>query len=251
MKVAQATKAKRAMILAAGLGTRLLPLTETRPKALVTVSGRTLLEITLERLRQSGVDEVIINVHHFAGMIADYLQANKNFGMRIELSNEEQLLDTGGGLKNAAWFFLDDPNRLDEPFILHNVDILSTIDLERTVQFHLDNEALATLIVRDHDTSRHLLFDENDQLCGWRLATGEEEKIVRPATHPQAFGFTGIHVISPRMLSLVNETDAFSIIDTYLDLASRDCRIVACRADESSWQDVGSPETLRRASSSS
>ena len=251
MKRAKATKAKKAMILAAGLGTRLRPLTENRPKALVEVSGRTLLEIALERLRQCGVDEVIVNVHHFAGMIADYLEANENFGMRVALSREEVLLDTGGGLKKAAWFFLDDTDRLDEPFILHNVDILSTIDLESVVQFHIDNQALVTLVVQDHRTSRYLLFDEHDELCGWRSAPDGREKLVGSPKHPQAYGFTGIHVVSPRLLSMIPEEGAFSIIDAYLNLASSNCRIVAYRADAYSWQDVGSPESLRNASSES
>src|SRR5579863_5752948 len=121
----------KAMVLAAGLGTRLRPLTNDRPKALVEVGGRTMLEITLTRLRSFGVDQVIVNVHHFADMVVDYLKENGNFGMRIEISREEVLLDTGGGLKNAAWFFQEDSSRPDEPFLLHNVDVISTIDLHR------------------------------------------------------------------------------------------------------------------------
>ena len=135
----------KAMVLAAGLGTRLRPLTDERPKALVEAGGRTLLEITLSRLRDFGVGEVIINVHHFADMVIDYLKSKHNFGMRIEVSREEILLDTGGGLKKAAWFFLEDSSRLDAPFILHNVDVISTIDLARMLQFHTENQALATL----------------------------------------------------------------------------------------------------------
>src|SRR5208282_5406648 len=131
----------KAMILAAGLGTRLRPLTDDRPKALVEIDGRTLLEITLSRLRTFGVSEVIINVHHFADMVVDYL-ANHNFGMRIEVSREDKLLDTGGGLKKAAWFFLEHSKENGEPFILHNVDVISTIDLRRLMQFHIDNQAL-------------------------------------------------------------------------------------------------------------
>src|ERR1700686_1558377 len=124
----------KAMVLAAGLGTRLRPLTDNRPKALVEVAGRTLLEITLSRLRAFGVSEVIINVHHFADMVIDYLKTNKNFGMRIEVSREEVLLDPGGGLKKAGGFFPDNSIHdfsppIDEPFLLHNVDIISTIDL--------------------------------------------------------------------------------------------------------------------------
>ena len=157
----------KAMILAAGLGTRLRPITEHRPKALVELGGRTLLEITLSRLRTFGVNEVIINVHHFADMVVDYVKSKNNFGLRIEISREEILLDTGGGLKKAAWFFLEDSNRpgskqMDEPFLLHNVDVLSTIDLARMLQFHKENHALATLAVQSRDSSRQLLF--NDQL---------------------------------------------------------------------------------------
>src|ERR1700756_1723886 len=158
----------RAMVLAAGLGTRLRPLTDNRPKALVVLAGRTLLEITLARLRSFGIREVIVNAHHFADQIVDYLKANANFGMRIEISREEVLLDTGGGLKKAGWFFLEDADNSDERFILHNVDVLSTIDLERMVQSHRENQALATLAVQKRETSRYLLFDAQKQLCGRR-----------------------------------------------------------------------------------
>src|SRR6266700_5999720 len=156
----------KAMILAAGLGTRLRPITDNRTKALVEIAGRTLLEMTLSRLRAFGIREVIINVHHFADMILEYLKANDNFGMRVEVSREEVLLDTGGGLKNAAYFFLEDSNRLEEPFILHNVDVISTIDLRRMAQFHEENRPLATLAVQDRETARYLLCDQELRLCG-------------------------------------------------------------------------------------
>src|SRR5215471_10184664 len=170
----------KAMILAAGLGMRLRPLTDNRPKALVEIAGRTLLEITLSRLRAFGIHEVIINVHHFADMILEYLKTNDNFGLRIEVSREEVLLDTGGGLKKAAWFFLEDPSRLDSPFILHNVDVISTIDLRKIVQFHNENQALATLAVQERQSSRYLLFDEQLQLCGRQIG-GHEPEFVRPS----------------------------------------------------------------------
>ncbi len=152
----------KAMILAAGLGTRLSPLTDDRPKALVEIKGRTLLEITLARLNEFGIREVIVNVHHFADMVVEYLEAKQNFGMRIEVSREDVLLDTGGGLKQAAWFFLEDGR--DEPFLLHNVDVLSTIDFAGMVQFHNVNQALVTLAVQDRKSSRYLLFDEQGLL---------------------------------------------------------------------------------------
>src|SRR5579862_3606227 len=126
----------KAIILAAGLGTRLRPLTDDRPKALVELSGHTLLEITLRRLQHFGIREVIVNVHHFADMVVDYLKKNDNFGMRIEISREDILLDTGGALKKAAWFFQEDSNRADDPFLVHNVDVLSRIDLHHMLLFH-------------------------------------------------------------------------------------------------------------------
>ena len=167
----------KAMVLAAGLGTRLRPLTNDRPKALVEVAGRTLLEITLPRLRGFDIREVIINVHHFADMVLEYLKAHENFGMRIEVSREDVLLDTGGGLKKAGHFFLEDSAHPDEPFILHNVDVISTIDLRRMVQFHTESQALATLAVQDRKTSRYLLFDEQLQLCGRRAGPRWQTRI--------------------------------------------------------------------------
>ncbi len=237
----------KAMILAAGLGTRLRPLTDDRPKALVEVGGRTLLEITLSRLRGFGVHEVIINVHHFADMIVDYLKKNNNFGMRTEISREEALLDTGGGLKKAAHFFLENSSREDEPFILHNVDVVSTIDLGRMVQFHREHNALATLAVQDRETSRYLLFDEQLQLCGRRSGRDQAPELVRPSPQVQALAFSGVHVISPRLLSMITEEGAFSIITTYLRLAARGEKILAFRADSYYWRDLGRPENVVQA----
>ncbi|HEX9119460.1 MAG TPA: sugar phosphate nucleotidyltransferase, partial [Terriglobales bacterium] len=176
----------KAMVLAAGLGTRLRPLTDSRPKALVEIAGRTLLEITLSRLRSFGIREVIVNAHHFADMIVAYLEANENFGMRVQVSREEALLDTGGGLKKAAWFFQENSDPSDEPFLLHNVDVISTIDLRRMVQYHNQSQALATLAVQDRTTSRYLLFDEQSQLCGRRSGDEQRLEMVRSATQPKA-----------------------------------------------------------------
>lgn len=233
----------KAMILAAGLGTRLRPLTDNRPKALVEVAGHTLLEIALLRLRTFGVSDVIINVHHFAAMVVEYLKANGNFGMRIEVSHEDVLLDTGGGLKKAAHFFANPAS--DEPFILHNVDVISAIDLRRMLQFHLEHKALATLAVQDRETLRYLLFDEQHQLCGRR--SGQEAELIRPSQTTQALAFCGIHVISLRLLAMLKEGGAFSIIDPYLRLASAGERILAFRADEYHWRDLGRPDSVVRA----
>lgn len=229
----------KAMVLAAGLGTRLRPLTDDRPKALVEVAGRTLLEITLTRLRDFGVCEAIVNTHHFAEMIPAYLKQHGNFGMRIEVSHEDLLLDTGGGLKKAAWFFLEDGHSGD-PFLLHNVDVMSTIDLGRMVQFHQQQSALATIAVQDRKTSRPLLFDRDDQLRARANTTA-------PVDGMQPLAFAGIHVLSPRIFSLFNETAAFSIIDAYLRLSAQGERIVAFRADEYKWADLGRPESIAAA----
>jgi len=240
----------KAMVLAAGLGTRLRPLTDNRPKALVEVAGRTLLEITLSRLRTFGINEVIINVHHFADAVVDYLKTNSNFGMRVEISREEVLLDTGGGLKKAAWFFLEDSNRFDEPFLLHNVDVISTFDLARMQQFHMENHALATLAVQTRETSRYLLFNAHLQLCGRRAGRDHEPEIVypsQPIESLQPLAFSGIQVISPRLLPMLTEAGVFSIIPSYLRLAAQGEKILAFRADDYYWRDLGRPADLAQA----
>jgi NDP-sugar pyrophosphorylase family protein len=237
----------KAMILAAGLGTRLRPLTNDRPKALVTVAGRTLLEITLARLQRFGVDEVIVNTHHHADMIAEFLAANNNFGMRIEISSEHDLLDTGGGLKKAAPFFLENDSSLEEPFVLHNVDVLSSIDLGRMLEFHTQHAAIATLAVQDRPTSRYLLFDEAGELCGRRAGLDGATELVRTASAPRAFAFSGIHILSPHIFAKMTEEGAFSIIDCYLRLAAMGENILEFRADESYWRDLGRPESIEQA----
>lgn len=237
----------KAMILAAGLGTRLRPLTDDRPKALVEVAGHTLLEITLRRLQQFGVREVIINVHHFADVVVDYLKKNNNFGMRIEISREEVLLDTGGALKKAAWFFQEDSGRGDEPFLVHNVDVLSSIDLHLMLLSHRTNQALATLAVQKRETSRYLVFDEQNQLCGRRSGRDQALEIVRPSRSTEALAFSGVHVISPRLLPLLSEQGVFSIIPSYLRLSAQNEKILAFRADEYYWRDLGKPENVAQA----
>jgi NDP-sugar pyrophosphorylase family protein len=250
----------KAMVLAAGLGTRLRPLTDTRPKALVEINGRTLLEINLTRLRTFGVTEVILNVHHFADMVVDYLKSKNNFGLRIEISREEILLDTGGGLKKAAWFFLEDAKNLDEPFLLHNVDIISNIDLARMLQFHKDHHALATLAVQSRESSRQLLFDNDLQLrarvsgtaipgCAPQMTA--TQNLTSTVSAPEApfypLAFSGIHLLSPRLLPMLTEDGIFSIIDSYLRLAAQGRPILAFRADNYYWRDLGRPADLAQA----
>lgn len=248
----------KAMILAAGLGTRLRPLTDTRPKALVEINGRTLLEIILMRLRSFGIYEVIVNVHHFAGMVVDYLKSHNNFGMRMEISREEDLLlDTGGGLKKASWFFRENARDSSgatrdcppEPFLLHNVDVISTIDLHRMLQFHNEHKALATLAVQSRESSRLLLFNDHLQLTGRASRTGTAACGPSAPNSPllHALAFSGIHIISPRLLPMVTEQGVFSIIDTYLRLAAQGEKILSFLADEYYWRDLGRPADLSQA----
>jgi len=190
-------------------------------------------------------------VHHFPEMIVDYLKANDSFGMRIEVSREETLLDTGGGLKKASYFFRKHSEGADTPFILHNVDVISTIDLRRMAQFHAENQALATLAVQDRVTSRYLLFDEQLLLCGRRAGrdqkNDQKDELVRSTQSAQALAFSGIHIISPRLFAMMTEEGAFSIITSYLRLAAFGEKIIAFRADDSYWRDLGRQDDLLKA----
>jgi NDP-sugar pyrophosphorylase family protein len=231
----------KAMVLAAGLGTRLKPLTESKPKALVEVDGRPLIEAVLKRLISFGVSEAIINLHHFPDQIIGFLHRNNNFGVRIDFSMEEPLLETGGGLKKAADFFDD-----DQPFILHNVDIISDIDLGAIVTQHVAKNALATLAVNQRKSTRYFIFDERDLLCGWK-SVKDGKTIVTHTAEGQTTerAFCGIHVISPALLGKMTESGAFSIVDSYLRLAGEGERIVAFRADDYAYQDFGKIEQFR------
>ena len=251
------------MILAAGLGTRLRPLTNDLPKALVEINGRTLLEFTIARLAAFGVTDIIVNVHHFAEMVAAYLKSKNNFGLRIEVSREDNLLlDTGGGLKKASWFFLEDSAHLDEPFLLHNVDVISNIDFSQMLQFHNEHRALATLAVQSRASSRQLLFNSQLQLVGRRtesqdsitpncesaVISDEARNPSSSVASPLPLAFSGIHILSPRLVPLLTEsTSVFSIIDSYLRLASQGHRILGFRADQYYWRDLGRPTDLAQA----
>lgn len=230
----------KAMILAAGVGSRLRPLTDSCPKALIDINGMPMLEIVLRRLIEAGCREVVVNVFHFADMIVEFLERRKNFGIRIEISRETELLDTGGGLKNVAHFFDD-----DQPFFLHNVDVISNIDLNKMYRSHLENGALATLAVQARQTSRYFLFDESNTLCGWESARDSKKTIAKtPAGNLTRLAFNGIHVISPQIFSKMIETGAFSIIQTYLRLAAEGEKILAFPVDEYYWRDIGRLEKL-------
>jgi NDP-sugar pyrophosphorylase family protein len=234
----------KAMVLAAGLGTRLRPLTDDRPKALVEVGGRTMLELALARLKRFGVREAIVNTHHYAEMIDGYLLANGNFGMRVEVSREDTLLETGGGLKKAAWFFLESA---DEPFLVHNVDVLSTMDLGAMVRAHRQSGALATLAVQERGTSRYLLFNAEGRLSGRIKGKDGEPEWAGSGEKSTALAFCGIHVISPRIFAEMNQEGAFSIVDAYLELARKGERVMEYRADGAHWRDLGRPESVAKA----
>ena len=210
----------KALIFAAGLGTRLKPLTDTMPKALVPIDGKPLLEHVILKLKAAGFNQIIVNVHHFPDQIIDFLKSKNNFDLRIEVSDErDKLLDTGGGVKKAKWFFDD-----GKPFLVHNVDILSNIDLQSLYQQHLETSPLATLVVSERDTFRYFLFDKEARLKGWiNEKTGE----VRPEnlTNTELFNklaFSGIQVLSPEVFKLMDHfSDHFSIVDFYLRNAAQ------------------------------
>ena len=228
------------MVLAAGLGSRLRPWTEKTPKALVELGGVALLERLLIRLRLAGCDAVVVNAFHLAGQVEAFLKG-RDFGLRVEVSRESVLLDTGGGLKHAAAFFDD-----GRPLLVHNVDVHSDLDLGRFYRYHLDHPALATLAVRQRGSSRQLLFDEDGALCGHRGAKGDRWAAGR-VSGARALTFDGVHVLSPDIFGLMEETGAFSINDAYLRLAGAGQRIQAFRSDDFAWHDVGTAEKLERA----
>lgn len=230
------------MIFAAGLGTRLLPLTSRKPKALIEVNGTPLLQILIEKLIRSGITGIIINVHHYPDQIAEFLKNRKYFGIRIELSDESDLLlDTGGGLKKAAWFF-DDGN----PFLVHNVDVLTDLNLKELLRYHQSSRALATLAVRSRKSSRYLMFDGEMQLGGWKNIKTGERIIVAKKNQLKNYAFSGIHIIEPELLGMMNETGTFSVIETYLRLAVSNI-IKGYLHDHSEWIDVGKPMDLEQA----
>ena len=229
----------KAMIFAAGLGTRLYPLTSDKPKALVEVAGKTLLQRAIERVRDAGYNDLVINIHHFGDQIISYLEANSNFGTSITISDErEGLLDTGGGIRKAAEW-LDGK----EPFLVYNVDVLSNIDLSLFRRYHLEREGVATLVVRDRTTARYLTFDESMQLTGWKnIQTGQE---ILSGNNPgrNLLAFSGIQLIEPKIFKLMTETGSFPIIQLYLRLAAN-YPIYGYKDQSSLWMDLGKPEQI-------
>ncbi|NNE28186.1 MAG: nucleotidyltransferase family protein [Saprospiraceae bacterium] len=233
----------KAMILAAGKGTRLRPLTNYHPKALIKAGDYPLLEIVISQLIHYGVDEVVINLHHFGEQIRQFLEKKNNFGITIHLSDEQDLLlDTGGALKRARPFLEG-----DDPFILCNTDILTDTNIRALHDFHNQSGSIASLAVRSRDTSRYLLANEEMKLAGW---CNVKDHIIKTCkTGPgnlEMLAFSGIHIISPKIFSFMPPQDVFSIIDVYLQIA-REHDINLIRHDEDQWMDVGTPEKLSRA----
>jgi N-acetyl-alpha-D-muramate 1-phosphate uridylyltransferase len=257
---------KKAMILAAGLGTRFAPWTNSHPKALAIVNGKSLLQRNIEYLQAHGISDVVVNVHHFAQQVIDALAMNNGWGSKITISDEtDQVLETGGGLKKARPF-------LDQaPFIMMNADILTDLDLSKLIRDHFQHRPLATLAVTGRTTSRYFLFDEQMELCGWRNTKTGQERIARPAPArpgpivstpvpdpaapaprtpksaaqtPKAF--SGIHVIDPAIFPLISQEGKFSIVDVYLDLAVNQA-IRGFDHSQTKFVDVGKPESVPQA----
>jgi len=236
----------KALIVAAGLGTRLKPITDSMPKALVPLNGVPLLEYVCQKLIAADFDEIIINVHHFADQIIDFIAKKKQFGVRIEISDERQkLLDTGGAIKKASWFFND-----NRPFLVHNVDIVSDVNLKDLYQFHLREQVAATMLVNKRETARYLLFDKASRLKAWTNIKTKEVKTSFSEIDMKTlsmFAFDGIQVISPVLLQQMRSwPDQFSIIDFYLSIAAK-YPISAYEQQEMTWFDVGKPETIHMA----
>lgn len=229
------------MIFAAGLGTRLRPLTDTVPKALVKVGGKPMLQWNIEKMIGAGITNIVVNVHHFPDLIREFLAENNHFGIDIRISDEtEAILDTGGGLKKAAPLLAG-----NEPIVVHNVDVLSNLDLNKLIEFHLSQESLVTLVVRRRETDRNFLFDRHMRLTGWiNRKSGEiREPVPGINLYCDMLAFSGIQVIDPNFLSLISGSGKFSVIDTYLQLAP-DYRIMGYEDNSSLWMDVGKPEQL-------
>ena len=232
----------KAMIFAAGLGSRLKPWTDAHPKALVLVNGKSLLQRNIRYLQNHGIFEVIINVHHFADQIVDAVEKNNGWGSAITISDEtDAVLETGGGLQKASWYFEGEAD-----FVVMNVDILTDMDLSAMIRQQRQLHSLATLAVSDRNTSRYFLFDKEAVLSGWRNVINSEEKIVRNADILIQKAFSGIQVINSSLLSLIKEEGKFSMVAVYLDLA-KDHIILSYDHTGTHMIDVGKPESILKA----
>ena len=230
------------MIFAAGLGTRFKPWTDKHPKALALVNGKSLLQRNIEYLQRYGITDVVVNVHHFADQVIEAVQSNKGWGSNIMISDErEEVLETGGGLLKARHLLEN-----DLPFITLNVDILTNLDINKLLDFHNEHKPLVSFGVTDRKTSRYFLFNDNDELCGWRNVTTGEERISKPANSYNQKAFSGIHVLSNRIFEVMQQQGKFSMVDVYLSLATAET-IKCFDHSESKFIDVGKPESIIKA----
>lgn len=233
----------KAMILAAGFGTRLKPWTDRHPKALALVHGKTLLHRNIEYLASFGIQQVVINVHHFAEQIIQAINENNGWGSEVSISDEtDAILETGGGLQRAAWFLQDSGH-----FVLMNADILTDLPLDKMISHHYEVNALATLATTDRKTSRYFLYNEAKRLCGWRNTDTGEQKITMPSKIIVQKAFSGIHVLSSSIFTLFNGfKEKFSIVDLYLSLSKEH---IISSFDHSTGKliDVGKPKNLELA----
>ncbi|MDR0894716.1 MAG: nucleotidyltransferase family protein [Prevotellaceae bacterium] len=238
----------KAMIVAAGLGTRLRPLTDTLPKALVPVAGIPMLERVIRRLKEAGFTDLTVNIHHWGEQILDFLHTHHDFGTTLHISDERgALLDTGGGIRKAR-SFLDG----DEPFLVHNVDVITDLDLHAFYQHHRQSHADATLFTNHRRTSRYLLTDTDGRLCGWtNRSTGEvlPADLIDPDTRYRTKAFGCVQMLSPAIfqyMDTANLPDKFSIIPFYISIC-RTAHIQTCSGQSRYWFDIGKPETLAEA----
>jgi NDP-sugar pyrophosphorylase family protein len=233
----------KAMVFAAGLGTRLNEETREKPKALVKIGGKPLLQHAIEKLKKEGFSEIVVNVHHFSELVIEFINSY-DFDISVLVSDETgKLLDTGGGLKKAAPFLSG-----DEPILIFNVDILSNLNLQKPIEVHLQSGALATLVVRKRQTQRYFKFDHEKRLVGWINKKTGEKIVSVPENFENAteMAFSGIHVVSPEVFKLMPANDRFSITNFYLELAN-EYLIKGYFDDSELWMDVGKPEELAKA----
>lgn len=233
----------KALILAAGLGTRLKPMTDNMPKALVPFANKSIIDYLIEKLYKSGISEIAVNLHHYGNVLKKYLIENNKYNINFYFSDEtDLLLDTGGAIKKASEFLNN-----TEPFIVHNVDVLSDINLNEMYDFHLKTGNLVTLAVRKRNSSRYFLFDSNNLLCGWENTKTDEKKIVKNyISQYYPFAFSGIQIVSPEIFEFMPSEDKFSVVDFYLKLASNN-NIGAYLHDKNFWFDLGTIQKIKEA----
>lgn len=236
----------KAMLFAAGLGTRLKGFTANKPKALVEVNGKPLLYYAINYLKSYGITSIIINIHHYPDLIINYVKENNSFGINIEFSDErDMLLETGGGLLKAKHFFSDVDN-----FVVYNTDIYTTLNLDNAINMHSKTNSLATLVVRKRETSRYLLFSDDNLMCGWKNINTSEKIITRNETNFNSYAFSGIQILSTKIFELLKdkENTKFSITKAYIELSKAN-KIMGFVDNSKYWIDAGKPETLAELSS--